>query len=1179
MLARGCLGALVMFATAYGSIDLTRNAQHVSTFWLANAFLLAILLKQPARFWPAYLAGGLLGNSSAHLLVADPLPLVVGLPVLNVVEVLCLAAALRSWKGRNLDLSRLPHLGAFVLLAGVVAPAATSVASVVLFARFRHVPPATLWAIWYSVNALGFLVFTPLLLMAGPVEARALLRPGHRLEALAWCTALAAVTAVTFTQNTYPLLFLPMAVLALVSVRLGPASTAVGIGFVAVSAALATLHGLGPMMLTSGDPMVRGFVLQGFVASVALSNLPLTAFLSDLRRAERAAVESEARYRLLADNASDMITHMDLKGRRLFVSPGARDLLGFEPDELIGTSRAAYVHPDDEPSLRPKLEALAAGAVEQVVNVNRVRHRAGHWVWVEASVRLLRDEGGRPSGMVAALRDVTARKLADEALRQSEERYRLLADNSTDLIALKSTYVGPRPYVSPSVHAMTGYTPEEFATLAPSDYVHPEDQALVAAQFAGLTPDRPEVRSLHRVRHKAGRWMWVESDFRLVDAGEGPRTVLVRSRDVTLRQESQQALAASEARYRVLAETTSDVITQLGMDLRRQYVSPSCRRVLGYEPQEMLDVQPSTRMHPEDGHGVRALALRLAAGEVEGDRATVTYRSLHKEGRWVWLETVMTLVRHEATGAPTSLICSLRDVTERRRAAENLERAKLEAEAAARAKADFVANMSHELRTPLTGIIGVHDLLRADPGLTAAQRRLADLAGEAGRSLLAIVNDVLDFSKVDAGQLALETVPFDLDDLIASCCGLAHEQLKTKPVTLSVVREPGLPRRYAGDPTRLRQILLNLLTNAVKFTERGRIALHVAYGSETGTLRVRVADTGIGIPPDRIGALFERFTQADTSMTRRYGGTGLGLAICKRLIDLMGGRIGAEAAVGGGSVFWFELPLACHEGRFARIADAVPGVSETVERTLLLAEDNRVNAEVIAAMLATRGYRVSVVSDGAAAVEAVRTPGGFDLILMDLQMPVMDGLAASRAIRADEAARGVARRPIVGLTANAMPEDATLCLEAGMDAHVAKPVDWRELFALLERFLSSADRRDLADVDPADLTGVFEPGRIEELVGLLGRDRLQVMMARFVDELRTRIETVLSGGEAELSEAVHVLASTAGQFGFRELGTLCAEANTRLRTGAGFDRIDDLRSAVDRAAAAAARSGYLDVAA
>ena len=998
-LLRTGAGGLLVFLAAYGSIAFTRNAEHLSTFWFANALLLALLLRRPAGAWSVFLCGGFIGQAAAQLLAGDPLPAVLGVSALNMIEVLAVAAALRRWAGRDLDVTRLPHLGLFVLFAGVLAPAAESTVAAVFLAPVKHVSPAALWAVWYPVNALGFLVFTPPLLMWGQASLTGLLRRGRRLETAAWCAALITASAGAFCQVRYPLLFLPMAVLALVAVRLGPAGATLGVGFVAMSAAIATLNGYGPVMLASGDPTTRSFVLQGFVASLVLSNLPLTALLSslarldakareanrrlrfaetiarmghwrldlssnevtwsdgvytihgcdpasftptlegalalyhpddraaimatvgeairtgqgyeaglrvvrrdgtmrdvlsrglcetapdgrvtalfgtvmdvtDLRQAERAMAESQARYRMLADNSSDMITHMDLTGRRLFVSPGARELTGYAAEELVGTQHAAFVHPDDEPALHRKLAELVAGRTDLVTNINRIRHKDGWWIWIEASVKLLRDADGNPSGLVSALRDVTDRKLADEALRQSEKRYKLLAENSTDLIALKPSFRADRSYVSPSVGAMTGYTPDEFLVLPAASYIHPEDEDRIAAVFAALTVGRPAVTALHRIRHKAGHWLWVETDFRLIDTDGPEGTVLLRSRDVTVRHKAEEALAASEARYRALAETTSDVITQLGLDLRRNYVSPSCRTMLGYEPEELVGMRPSTRMHPEDTPAVVAIARRLAAGELDGDRTTVTYRSLHKSGHWIWLETVMSLVRDETTGAPSSLICSLRDITERQRVARHLEQAKEAAESAAVAKTEFVANMSHELRTPLAGIIGVNDLLRMDPGLTDAQRRLVDLAGDAGRSLLAIVNDVLDFSKMDAGQLALETVPFDLDHLLDGCCDLARQQLDGKPVAISLVREPGTLGWFAADPTRLRQVVLNLLTNAVKFTDHGRITLSAVHREETGTLRVDITDTGIGIPPERIGSLFERFTQADTPPLRGDG--------------------------------------------------------------------------------------------------------------------------------------------------------------------------------------------------------------------------------------------------------------------------------------------------------------------
>ncbi len=1293
----------VVFASALASIVLTRSAQHMATFWFANAVMLVLLLGRAGWAWPVLLAAGGIGNALAHAVAGDGWLLVAGGPACNAMEVLAIATGVRRWIGRDLDLSRPAHLGAFVALAGLAVPAVGSAAAAQVFAASRHALPAALWLARFPADALGYLVFAPLLLLAGPSELRALLRPGRRIEAAVWGAVVATVTVASFLQNSYPILFVPAAALAPVAVRLGPAGTVVGIGFVAITAAVATLHGHGPVLLGTGGPVAHGLMLQGFVAATALSNLPLNALLSqharlqarlrdanarltsaekmarmghwrielpsrtltwsdgvydlhgldparhtptienavahyhpddraevarliayaarwgtghaanlrivradgkvrdvqsrgicekgpdgrvtavfgtltdvtDLRRVERAAAEGEKRYRLLADNATDMITRMDLSGRRLFVSPASRDLLGFEPDALVGTSPLDMIHADDAPGLACLFENFAAGRTDRAINVNRLRHRDGRWIWVEASLRLLRTPAGAPAGVVGAVRDITARKQTDEALRESEARYRLLADNATDMIT-QMDLSGRRLFVSPGSQALLGYQPEDLVGTLRQAFVHPDDEPALKLKLDELAAGRADqTATVNRVRHRDGRWIWVEASVKLLrDEGGRPQGVVSALRDVTVRREAELALAASEARYRVLAEATSDVITQLDLDLRRSYVSPACRRVLGFEPNEMLGVRPSARMHPEDTDAVRAVAHRLAAGAVEGDRATVTYRSLHRQGNWVWLETVMTLVRDAVTGAPASLICSMRDVSERQRVARHLERAKVQAEAAAHAKAEFVANMSHELRTPLTGILGVHDLLRTDAGLTAGQRRLIDLASDAGRSLLAIVNDVLDFSKIDAGRLDLETVPFDLDALLLSCVDLARGQLNDKPVTLSVARVPSTLGWVAGDPTRIRQIVLNLLTNAVKFTDRGQVTLRTAYRDASRTVRVEVTDTGPGLPPDRIRTLFGRFTQADASTTRRYGGTGLGLAICRHLTDLMGGRIDAEPAPGGGSTFWFELPLDRHDGLGPDRARDARGQAAPGRPRLLLAEDSPVNAEIVTAMLTTRGYLVTCVGDGAAAVAAARGPEPFDLILMDLQMPVMDGLDATRAIRARERETGAARVPIVGFTANALAEDAERCLAVGMDAHVAKPVDWPRLFAVLDDLGGASEPAGPGNGRGPDLDGVLEGGILEELAGLIGHDRVASMLARFVDDLRARLAAVAAGGEAELSDAVHVLVATAGQLGFRELGALCVEADALLRSGAGFDRLDELRRAADRAAAAAARSAF-----
>ncbi len=379
-------------------------------------------------------------------------------------------------------------------------------------------------------------------------------------------------------------------------------------------------------------------------------------------------------------------------------------------------------------------------------------------------------------------------------------------------------------------------------------------------------------------------------------------------------------------------------------------------------------------------------------------------------------------------------------------ALQQLETAKSVAEHAVRQKSEFVANMSHELRTPLTGILGLHDLLQADPTLGPKQRRYLIMARDAGRSLLTVVNDVLDFSKIDAGELAIEKLPFGLLSLVESCEDLTAEAARTKSLRLEICASAA-PLMLLGDAARLKQILMNLISNAIKFTDAGSVTVTSTYDAEQGRLRFEVADTGIGIAEDKLPSMFSRFTQADTSTTRRFGGTGLGLAICKRLTELMDGQIGVTSSLGRGSTFWFEIP-AREAGEEASDED-FGSLSLIPPRRVLLAEDNIVNQEIIKSMLETRGHAVTLVDNGAAAAAAACTLPAFDLILMDLQMPIMDGLSAARAIRSAEASDGRDPTPIIGLTANAMMEDVERCLDAGMESHVAKPIEWGTLFAAM----------------------------------------------------------------------------------------------------------------------------------
>jgi signal transduction histidine kinase/AmiR/NasT family two-component response regulator len=418
------------------------------------------------------------------------------------------------------------------------------------------------------------------------------------------------------------------------------------------------------------------------------------------------------------------------------------------------------------------------------------------------------------------------------------------------------------------------------------------------------------------------------------------------------------------------------------------------------------------------------------------------------------------------------LLCNLFVVARRQLAASRdaLRSARAEAqergvaaEAANDAKSAFLATMSHEIRTPLNGVLGMAQAMAVD-ALSAVQYERLEVIRQSGEALLAILNDVLDLSKIEAGRFELEQVEFDLGELMKGAHSAFTALANKKGLSFDLTVDEGARGVYLGDPTRVRQVLYNLISNALKFTEHGEVRVTAARAGDG--LVLMVADTGPGIAADRVSALFEKFTQADVSTTRRYGGTGLGLAICRELAQLMGGEIVVESRVGEGAHFLVKLPLPKVGEPLTSAFLPQPTPPAALDASLpkvrvLAAEDNSVNQLVLKTLLHQIGVEPLVVENGADAVEAWKD-AAWDVILMDMQMPVMDGLTAARAIRQAEAAMGRARTPIIALTANAMSHQIQQCLAAGMDGHVAKPIEAARLFAALELALAGAEEATLA---------------------------------------------------------------------------------------------------------------------
>lgn len=516
------------------------------------------------------------------------------------------------------------------------------------------------------------------------------------------------------------------------------------------------------------------------------------------------------------------------------------------------------------------------------------------------------------------------------------------------------------------------------------------------------------------------------------------------------------ALRRAHALRAGLPERAEDILSSIlnvsgegvvvtGVDLKILLFSKGAEEIFGYRASEVLGRSLEILIPPEhrEVHGSRVATFAAGAITSRRMRGRNEIGGLTKAGEVVPLEVGLSKLV-SANGMIFTAI--VRDVSERRHAETALAKAAADANAASYAKSAFLAAMSHEIRTPLNGVLGMAQAMACED-LPDRQRERLGVIRQSGEMLLAILNDLLDLSKIEAGKLELEETEFDLDALVGQAIATFAALATQKGLAFELRVLDRARGAYSGDPLRIRQILHNLISNAIKFTDAGWVK--VTVGRRAGVLTFLVRDSGIGIPPERLSRLFEKFEQGDASTTRRFGGTGLGLAICRDLAELMGGTIGIESRVGRGAVFRVNLPLQRVVRRAKATSDQAASVSaEASSLRVLVAEDNPTNQLVIRTLLNQAGIAPTLVADGHAAVEAW-AGGAWDLILMDVQMPEMDGPTAAAVIRAREAADGRARTPILALTANAMAHQVEEYRQAGMDGLIPKPIDIAALFAAI----------------------------------------------------------------------------------------------------------------------------------
>ncbi len=645
--------------------------------------------------------------------------------------------------------------------------------------------------------------------------------------------------------------------------------------------------------------------------------------------------------------------------------------------------------------------------------------------------------------------------------------------------------VDGRPvYANPRLARMFGYdSPDEilaidsyFEMLAPHEHSRIRRYAQLRQQ-GGVAPEEYEFEALRR----DGSHFFVRNRPVVID-WEGSPAVLATVTDVSERKRQRERMIEQTRVLNLVMEHMGQGISLFDSNLVCLALNRKLLEILDLPPET---VKPGCTLDQI----IRPLAYRGEYGP--GDPETI-YRE-----RMAVLREMPTLTseRETAEGRTIELrqfpvpgggfVAIHTDVTERKRYEDSLKQAIQSAEMANRAKSAFLATMSHELRTPMNGVLGMVEVLLGS-GLDAEQNRSAELIRSSGESLLELLNDILDLSKIEAGEMTLEEIAFSPAEMLASVEALWAPKFREKAITLDCRHVGALPHNLKGDPNRIRQILFNLIGNAHKFTEHGRVQVSaVAQTLPDGAVELRfdVRDSGIGIAPEARETLFNTFTQADSSVTRRFGGTGLGLAICRDLAGLMGGVVDYESTPGEGSTFWFTV-------RCAPLADAEPVPQEpatpegtaVAERALriLVAEDNFVNRSVITAMLGKLGHVCETVENGLEAVDAVmRSP--FDLVLMDVQMPVMDGMSATRKIRALPGEP--AEVPIVALTANAMIGDREDCLAAGMDEFLTKPIVIRKLKAVLAGCDDLAARRTEWQRDGSETDGTSSAEAGEAAVG------------------------------------------------------------------------------------------------
>ncbi len=723
------------------------------------------------------------------------------------------------------------------------------------------------------------------------------------------------------------------------------------------------------------------------------------------------------------------------------------------------------------------------------------------------------------------------------SLEDSEQRFRKIADASPVLLWIADD-AGNRTLSNRAWCDFTGLSEEESLAESWGRTLHPDDVEVYHAKRRECAAAGIPFQHEFRLRHVSGSYRWVMEQAIPLFSSNGTLEAYVSSCvDLSLRSSDELQYQHNEARFRAVSEAAPLGIVVTDARGHCIYANHQFQRLSGLTAEESLGAGWLRTAHPDDRERIEAEWRTATQSTMSFEN---TFRYQHQDGTLTWISLKAAAIN--ATDTVSGWVLTLEDITAKRDAEAELIAAKQSAENAMHAKSQFLANMSHEIRTPLTAILGFVDALRDEGPHNQTQLHCLDVIRNNGEHLLNVINQILDLSKIDAGALTIETAQCNIVQTIEEIRFMFAPTIAEKSLSFSVHYEWPLPRRVTTDPLRLKQVLINIVGNAIKFTERGAIDLRVGWDDELKQLQFEVRDTGIGMSAEQTKNLFKPFSQGNESITRRYGGTGLGLSISERLVRAMGGSMEVRSTPGQGSTFLFFIQSGGTSSTLIRKvpnprATPKPGAASPLplfQGRVLFADDALDNRRLVEHLLRKAGVEVVLVEDGHQAIETVQS-SHFDLILMDVQMPIIDGLTATTRIRQS----GVAT-PIVALSAGAMTSEVDMAMQAGCSMHLSKPFSRDAFYQMLSKYLTPS------------ATGVIPHSQPPLHSSLEGNDpEMLPLLIEFIDGLPHRLTDLKAAAEradtTQVASLAHKLKGSAGMYGFPELSIVAGKFEAAAR--------------------------------